>query len=63
MTHRQFEARLVAYDTAISVLENFDVDPGDPDGIEQMKQAKVLAASLEKQCTRFVMRTRVTHPS
>jgi hypothetical protein len=50
---------MVAWDTAISVLEHFECDGDDPNAKEELKQAKKLAAILERQCRRFVLTTKV----
>lgn len=62
MTQKQYDARMVAWDTAITVLMDFECDPGDDNADEEMKQAKKLASILEKQCRRFVMNTKIKDP-
>lgn len=54
MTEKQIQARLVAFDTAIGDLEHWECDPGDENAEEEMRQAKILAAQLNKQADRWL---------
>lgn len=53
MTRKQFDARLVAWDTAITSLNMFECDSDDDNAVEETRQAQILADQFEKACRRW----------
>lgn len=59
MTRQAYDARIVAWNTAIETLQSWECDPGDENFEEEMKQAKILSEQLTRALYRWQKTVRV----